>query len=140
MKIRFREVLDQIEADPQAFNMYSWSSYVNEGDQFYNPENWEWEPVTECGTTYCIAGWAIHLAAVKLGVSSESPGLHDEILHVQRALKMPSTHGLYSETAARLFGLDERETGVLFYGDPEETLPLLRLLADEQDREEEEKA
>lgn len=138
MKIRFREVLDQIEADPQAFNMYSWSSYVDEGDQFYNPASGEWEPVTECGTTYCIAGWAIHLAARKLGLP---PSLDPwEEADAVRSATGVTLETYYSETAARLLGLDEMEAGDLFHGDPEETLPLLRRLADEQDREEEEKA
>lgn len=58
-----QKVLDQINRDPQSLDMNSWEDWAYVGDEYYDPEAGEYALRTECGTTRCGAGWAIHIWA-----------------------------------------------------------------------------
>lgn len=66
-----RRILDAIDAEPDAFDMnaWAWTPQVLEG---VDPEEADGAvlvepgPLNVCGTTMCLAGWAVHLEGWKI--------------------------------------------------------------------------
>jgi hypothetical protein len=87
------EVKHAIENDPSAH------------DQMY------WVRSRTCGTTMCIAGWAVHLAGKHEFKFDYS---HDGSLTVDY-VRTPEGHSLVPDVAADLLGLDEDESYRIFW-------------------------
>jgi hypothetical protein len=87
----FKKIHDQIEEYPETHNQSSWG----------------------CGTTKCVAGWAVHFRAVELGMPATGT-LYD-------ALDLVDPHRHYGaltnidRTAAHLLEVDDEQADALFW-------------------------
>ena len=80
-----RRVADRIETTPEQYDQQEWFAY--EG-AYEAPDRGE--PLTECGSVACIAGWAVHETT---GVAPEK----------------------WERAGAEALGLTRREAALLFY-------------------------
>lgn len=87
------EVKHAIENDPSAHDQQYWVRYRS------------------CGTTMCIAGWAVHLAG---NHEFEVESGHDDSLTVDY-VRTPQGHTLVPEVAAELLGMNEEEMFRIFW-------------------------
>jgi len=79
-------------------------------------DNWGWERTDpECGTTRCVAGWAIHF---------QNPT--QDIGETQRQLG----YRRYSQAGRDLLGLTKEEAEYLFYNDNEEAMAMVEHFAE----------
>jgi len=79
----FKKIRDQIKSDPKTFYMNEWEfdmpAFVESGGDwdhsFYDPdsESYDSAPASECGTARCVAGWAVHFEAERLGINVNRP-------------------------------------------------------------------
>lgn len=71
----FQRILKQIELNPKSFRMAEWEDRFEENDSswvsVYFPEDGRsWTTSAgECGTTRCVAGWAVFFDAMDKGVN-----------------------------------------------------------------------
>lgn len=119
----FKRIRDQIKADPKTFYMSGWEDDLSaeaaeDGDWdhgYYNPSTGDYEDVmaSECGTTRCIAGWAIHFEALDRGlnVNSDLMGLTNEL---GRIFDIPQPN--YETVAMRILDTSDRS---MFYANNE---------------------
>lgn len=137
-----RQVLDQIEAQPQAFYMGTWEGFIP-GDALSDPEREYYDPAsderhqyTECGTTRCVAGWAVYFEAERRGMNLGLP-----LSHLARDLAhdmgIPDCEewgpeGFYEVVGLKVLGLG-REDRELFYRSEEVAVAWLRRLIQEGD-------
>lgn len=95
------KILDQIESKPLTFDMQAW--VANQEDIV----DWRTGDFTgECGTTRCVAGWAVHFVA---------EGPEDALTtrtRVRREAGLPSASWMI--VGAHLLGLDARQAEYLF--------------------------
>lgn len=114
----FGRVDKQISSEPEWFNMNSWEQlvtqhHVNIGE------------ATACGTTRCVAGWAIHMTHVDRYGETNLPlrdMLHDltgKVATGDAANPTIEESEGYQEYGARILGLTYSEAGRLFYAPPE---------------------
>ena len=99
---------------------------IREHPEQHDQSAWESQPVDECGTTRCVAGWAVALTT-GLPVYSWQPG--EEIRLSDATLRLAHEKGVYVEDlgdngvvpalAARLLSLTPNEAGSLFYSEDE---------------------
>lgn len=72
-----QKVLDQIETDPESFDMDTWETVGVEGiprsNPYFDPATGRHRSTEYCGTTRCIAGWAIYFAAQERGIDTNRP-------------------------------------------------------------------
>lgn len=55
-----KQVLKQVENEPDSFDMNSWEQVFSDGErEIYQSDG---RTRTVCGTTRCLGGWAIHFA------------------------------------------------------------------------------
>lgn len=119
----FKRIRDQIKRDPKSFDMSSWefdlTSEISEegGDfaiEYYDPETNDYQPTmaSECGTTRCVAGWAVYFAAEDLGIDVNRPL---EAVRLDYAQKV-GLRGDWSYSNLGLFALDIDDSS-LFYED-----------------------
>lgn len=121
----FALVRDAIKGQPGRHDQSTWESTNVE---------------TSCGTTRCVAGWAIHLTTGEK-VFHWEPGLaFVEVSSSVRALA--AEHGIQAEPddrdgmtlipglAASLLGLSQAQADVLFYADNDKALTCVELAAD----------
>lgn len=112
-----RKILDQVESQPATLAMETWET-VDSTDL------WDWETgetVEGCGTTRCIAGWAIFFSALPgESVDAARRRVGDE-------LGLPS----WPLVAAALLGLSEEEADSLFFTDEAAAVKLLREFVEE---------
>lgn len=104
-----QKILDQITAHPETHSQDTWRS--EDG---------------ECGTTYCIAGWAVALNA-ELG----EPLLSGDAVtraRLARELGTPVTH--WGALGRELLGLDDEVAEDLFFSDTEDAPRILAELFD----------
>lgn len=88
-------VLEMIQSNPQRHDQTEWIR--RDGD----------EDDSGCGTTYCVAGWALHVH-----------GFNDDWIDWARSVlaPMPDVHiPRVSDTAQKLLGLSSRDAKILFY-------------------------
>lgn len=92
--------------------------------ELHHQNFWEAEPEDNgsCGTTRCVAGWAVWLAAKDMGLMSRKRDTtsHDVLSAVAREHgitdpEYTSSGVLYPVVGARILGLDEDEAGSLFH-------------------------
>lgn len=86
----FRKIEEKINAAPEALDMDSWE--------------------TSCGTTYCMAGWAIHL-------TTGAPIYGPDGEYSDATVRLAADLGTVADTAilgGRLLGLDVSEWGVFY--------------------------
>jgi len=120
------EMMKRIKAvwdnTPERFDMGTWEtpegSYIEEIKEgyldpdttieFFNPETDDHDievRADECGTTRCMAGWAIYFNAIDKGLDPNQPL---ELL----LYKAHGTHYNYKTAGAEILGLTEGESGV----------------------------
>lgn len=103
---RRQQVLEQITVHPETHDQGSWEYPV------------------DCGTSRCVAGWAIHF---------DAPAARDIWEAKSEAAHRLGLNGYiatYSQVGAKLLGLGEYEADELFHGaDDEEAVDLLRQYA-----------
>lgn len=93
---RLNKVADMIQSHPEHFNM-DWFLSREGGTGSCWPQDIAGADLFECGTTACIAGWAVALWGAEVGPKDTD----------------------IDATAARILGMDKDEAGVLlFYADP----------------------
>lgn len=88
-----------------------------EHPEWHDQSSWE----SRCGTTRCVAGWAIHLTTGKpLYTAPDGATRHPSVSAMARRLGLPARVSL-SDLGAELLGLDDRERYALFhYADNDE--------------------
>jgi hypothetical protein len=75
------------------------------------PALWDqsgWAVATACGTTHCVAGWAVHLT-----YPDAVPGLRD-LTEDSEMFVFDGATKRYDSAAMRLLGLDATQAGSLF--------------------------
>lgn len=92
-----------------------------------------WETVNECGTTRCLAGWALHFEAH--GDVYQYGGGYINGWSAQVRTLIDSRDGLedwytVSQIAKHLLGLTSDQAGRLFYADEERAAEAVRLAAE----------
>lgn len=118
----FKRILEQIEHNPKSFRMAEWEETFEEDDRYeisvYFPEKGESELLSssECGTTRCVAGWAVFFDAIDKGVdvnkrslyriSAEANGVDGDIDYLD-----------YEALGAKILDIDHDVAIRLFYSD-----------------------
>lgn len=123
-----RAVRDLIKRTPRRHNQTVWAELDYDAVQFDDGDT----AYVSCGTSACVAGWAVNLAGAKFVVQR---GKEDQdggrtVYFCSFALT-PGGEEQHIETYARqVLGLSEAEAGYLFDGDLEraEVLALLKAL------------
>lgn len=108
----FQKIHDVISVQPESFEMDSWE-----------------DRDADCGTTRCVAGWAISLTTqTDLGEGSRS---HPAVLALaeRHGIYLPRVSAPYSALARKLLGLSPDEAGYLFYTDEETAAEIVKLMA-----------
>ena len=95
-----QKILDQITEHPETHNQSSW--------------------VDTCGTTYCVAGWAVAFNCQRGGAECEA--LFAGLRALAREL---NTAPYWSTLGQKLLGLDDEDAASLFYSTDEEAPELL---------------
>lgn len=118
-----KKILAQVEHEPESLYMGSW-------EVFDNNFRVDWKSNTDeilpgCGTTRCIAGWAVHFA------SQEGEDTYDARVRIADELDLVG-HS-WMRVGGRLLGLSDFDAEVLFlqYGEAEAVEALRKLAADE---------
>jgi hypothetical protein len=118
-----KKILAQVESQPESLYMGLWEEFDNHFrvDWKNNPD----EIAPGCGTTRCIAGWAVHFAS--------NPGEGAWETRVRLADELDLAGPSWMRVGARLLGLDEHDADALFlqYGEAEAVEALRKLAADE---------
>ena len=94
---------------------------IREHPEQHDQSAWESQPVDECGTTRCVAGWAVYLeAGAPLLTSDSGVYLTPEVEAL--GLRLGLVRGGFEDDldmipviAQRLLGLDDRQAHQLFY-------------------------
>lgn len=108
-----QQILDEITARPEAFDMENWHyDGVAGNDGEPNPLFPDVAPA--CGTTLCVAGWAAHLTGWTVRGGTAVRG--DEVSFVDAV-------------AEAALELEEYESNYLFYASPGRAVERLRELA-----------
>ena len=129
----FKKIRDQIKSVPMSFNMGTWSEDLAaeieiDGDwdhEYYDANTGEWAeaPASECGTTRCVAGWAIHFEAERLGLDVNRP-----LIHVAEELAgVLGVQNDYEEVAMRVLDIDYPW---LFFKDEEDAFEIVNEYAE----------
>lgn len=120
----FRRINEVISARPEEHDQSTWESTSVE---------------TSCGTTRCVAGWAIHLTTGEKVFHWDPDLTFIEVSPSVRALA--AEHGIRGNgdqegmslipgLAASLLGLSQAQADVLFYAGNEKALTCVELAAD----------
>lgn len=121
-----QKILDAIELDEAMFNMATWAAPLcdDEGDvlpgfkEALKPDD---NPV-DCGTTLCVAGWAMHFTGWTLFPSAAT---------VSRPVHSSGRFGDGHEIEGReALGITKYDAGILFYVSEDEAKDALKQLAD----------
>lgn len=111
----FRKILAKVEAEPQAFDMSTWEAF----------------PAPACGTTRCIAGWAVYLETGVPLYQMTSDGFDVSPESKALAVRLGFEDGEFVETswlAARLLDLSPGLANMFYLGNGN-GLTALRLAA-----------
>jgi len=108
----FKKIRDQIKRDPKTFDMEAWATDLSlEVDEmgeylhtYYDPNTGREEEInaSECGTIRCVAGWAIHFEAERLGMDVNRH-LRDVMKDLAKALDIDWG---YEAVAEHILGID----------------------------------
>ena len=117
------KILAQVESQPESLYMGFWEVFDN-----HERVDWKNDPderAPGCGTTRCVAGWAVHFAS--------NPGEGAWDARIRLAVELGLDGHSWMRVAARLLGLNEYDADVLFlqYGEAEAVEALRKLAADE---------
>lgn len=114
----FQKIHEVISVQPERLAMSTW-----EDD----------EPAESCGTTRCVAGWAIHFATGGAPLFANGGGPSDEVRNLARDHELDpddfSTSTLFECLGANLLGLSYREARAVFYLPNDVASALVRLAA-----------
>lgn len=111
----FKEIYEQIK-DPAKLDMGSW------------------EGTSVCGTTRCVAGWAVHLTTgepIRGDGATLSYTWHPSVEELGRSLLGGANYSLVRIGGA-LLGLDHDQASALFYSENEEALAVVKAFAEEK--------
>lgn len=98
----FREIADVIELNPHRHHQPSWSSADVRDSVIKLPTGTK---TVSCGTTQCVAGWAVALDEENYGIN-----------HVGAAFNYTTnTRSNFTEAGADILGLSETEANRLFF-------------------------
>lgn len=92
----FNQIADLIEGSPDLYDQNDWTNQT-EG----------------CGTTHCIAGWALTLT----NNNHNAESMADWPAYYETPLEERPVHGAIGVAAAQALGLDPREADNLFHTD-----------------------
>lgn len=115
----FRRIREQIEREPQNFGMSYWiAEFAQQEREFYNVLTDSWEDGS-CGTTRCVAGWAVHFEALDKGLYGADEGEHDALFEAARSLvgAKPYRGDTIEKAGAKVLGIDLSLAHVLFHTD-----------------------
>lgn len=108
----FGQINDIIAAEPRKLSM----------------DSWEGSP---CGTTRCMAGWAVHLTTGK-PLYDDGGEHHPSVRELAERLGVDDD---FEEIGAALLDLDPDDAAVIFYVDSERGAEFIRLAAQGLERE-----
>lgn len=111
----FRKIHDQISNHPEGFNMLSWESYDG------------------CGTTRCVAGWAIYLRAEELGYGMTDDYLSDVVTQLCQNGVVSDTE--FEVAGAEILGIDPDGDTALFHCDNNEAADIVKAFAEGRDND-----
>lgn len=124
------KVRDLVKAEPTKLNMGLWAAVSVDEIKLKNGFG-----KVSCGTTACIAGWAVQLAGDKLvayDYEVPEPGDSDfgetTVIDVEYCVARNGRINLIDDRAQRLLGLTLSETQVLFTCGDGEAVNLLNVL------------
>lgn len=108
------KIRDLIAAEPKKLDMYSWSKFLPEqvGNLGYDSK-----VKLDCGTTQCIAGWAVQMSGWKFLVFGDEVDYDDDDNEVYFADTCVAKNGrtaLVEDKARDLLGLTNEESTYLF--------------------------
>lgn len=88
---------------------------ISDHPETHNQASWEWA-VSSCGTTRCVAGWALHFWGVDQGFGHlDLDYLRAEYVKANPAVRCwPSAGATYVEIGADILGLENSEAHHLF--------------------------
>lgn len=123
-----KRIKAQWDAQPHTVDMGAWgmeedevvesfSMALEENDpiQYYDPQDGYVDMTEEqCGTTRCLAGWAIHFAAEDKGID-----INRRLRDVARELRGDDGYVYYDDLGAEILGLDVDEA-LVFFAEPRE--------------------
>lgn len=115
------KVRDLAVHEPAKFDMNTWVTIKRELINF--PEDTSKIKV-ECGTTACIAGWAVQLAGDKLLVDRYS-SIRDGIYQTTNSVAKNGRVCDIQSRAQNLLGLTEMETDILFFSGNDDAIGYL---------------
>lgn len=107
----FRKIYTQIASEPESFDMGDWE---REGDP-------------ECGTTRCVAGWAI---AFELDIDRKGFIYSKDLSELGKRFEVNPS---YFKVGAALLGLTHEEAYMLFYASEERAEQFVGLAARGED-------
>ena len=115
----FQKIHQVISVQPKRLVMSSWE----DEDEF-----------SECGTTRCVAGWAVHFAVGGAPIFNvDGGGPSDVVKELARNHGLDfddfSTASLFEQLGANLLGLSTREARTVFYLPNDVARALVRLAA-----------
>ena len=110
----FKKIHEVVSANPQRHDQGTWESVLTQDGTSFLPE---------CGTTRCVAGWAVHLTTGQKLFHWE-PGMPSVILS-DSTIRLAQEHGIPIESiddlgvvpnvASKMLGLTDIEAENLFY-------------------------
>lgn len=110
----FAKIAEVINDRPHEFDMHSW-----ENDR---------DPV--CGTTRCVAGWAIHFETGGQPLYARlADGLNGISLPVRKLADRLGELVDFRDLGARLLDIDDGDASILFYADNERARQVVDLFA-----------
>ncbi len=112
-----------------------------EDGAWFEMSDWE-NRDQECGTTRCVAGWAVHFATDGASLYADAGGNSPEVLELAASLdvrtKVTQADGLefadLEELGGKLLGLEGRQRG-LFYTGNQQAAEVVELFANGQNDE-----
>jgi hypothetical protein len=117
----FRKVRDVIAQHPDQFDMNVWEDRY--GQTLSSDE--------ACGTTRCVAGWAIHLTTGE-PLFDIVDGTHPSVTELSERLGVSEDFG---ELAAELLEITEEEGNILFHCDRSVARQVVEAFAEGRDEE-----
>jgi hypothetical protein len=130
----FKKIRDQIKREPTRFAMEDWEQNYEESEIWYRDyfdpaTGWETASPSECSTARCVAGWAIHFEAERLGLDVNQPlYLVRNSLGLELGLDSYSSSS-FTAVGTKVLGLNENQS-LLFYLDEEEAYKLVNEYAE----------
>lgn len=131
----FKRILKQIELNPKSFHMAEWEHRFGTMDVYeisiYNPATGEsgYVSTAECGTTRCVAGWAVFFDAVDKGVNVTNRYLY-QISRDANGNSLIWDYVDYQGLGANILDISHEEADDLFHTDNETAYHMVKEYAE----------